>query len=93
MKANNISRRQMIKLSSITGLSTVVSPFFSKAAAEISFTDSANNNIEIPASDSDICFMNAVDMAALLRTKKISAREVMQAHLKQEFQCCYLQNQ
>ena len=27
--------------------------------------------------------MNAVDMAALLRTKKISAREVMQSHLKQ----------
>jgi amidase len=31
----------------------------------------------------EICFMRAVDMAAALRARKISAREVMQAHLKQ----------
>ena len=32
---------------------------------------------------SDVCFMTAVELAALIRTKKISAREVMDAHLKQ----------
>ncbi len=32
---------------------------------------------------SDICTMRAVDMVAALRAKKLSAREVMQAHLKQ----------
>jgi amidase len=31
----------------------------------------------------EICFMRAVDLAAMIRTKKLSAKEVMQAHLKQ----------
>ena len=31
----------------------------------------------------DICFLTAVEMAALIRRKKLSAREVMDAHLKQ----------
>ena len=36
------------------------------------------------ASDTpDICFLTAVEMAALIRRKKLSAREVMDAHLKQ----------
>ena len=32
---------------------------------------------------SDVCFMTAVELATLIRKKKISAREVMDAHLKQ----------
>jgi amidase len=32
---------------------------------------------------SDVCFMTAVEMASLIRRKKLSAREVMDAHLKQ----------
>lgn len=31
----------------------------------------------------DLCFTSAVDLAAMIRTKKVSAREVMQAHLAQ----------
>ena len=31
----------------------------------------------------DICFLTAVEMAGLIRRKKLSAREVMEAHLKQ----------
>ena len=31
----------------------------------------------------DICFLTAVEMAALIRGKKLSARELMDAHLKQ----------
>ncbi len=31
----------------------------------------------------DICYMRAVDILAAIRAKKLSAREVMQAHLKQ----------
>src|ERR1039458_6300006 len=31
----------------------------------------------------DICFLTAVEMAALIRRKKLSAREVMDVHLKQ----------
>jgi amidase len=73
----------MLKLSTIGSLSAVVSPLLSKASVTTCVTDPANNNIDIPGPGDDICFMNAVDMAALLRSKKISAREVMQAHIKQ----------
>jgi amidase len=34
-------------------------------------------------SDSSICFMSAVEMARLIRAKKLSAREALAAHLKQ----------
>lgn len=37
----------------------------------------------LAAETPDICFLTAVDMAALIRRKKLSAREVMDAHLKQ----------
>ena len=31
----------------------------------------------------DLCFMNAMDLAALIRARRVSAREVMAAHLEQ----------
>jgi amidase len=37
----------------------------------------------MPNSIDEICFMRAVDILDLVRRKKLSAREVMQAHLKQ----------
>jgi amidase len=37
----------------------------------------------IAAPASDICFLTAVEIAGLIRRKKLSAREVMAAHLKQ----------
>ena len=36
----------------------------------------------VPSSD-DICFQSAVELASLIRRKELSAREVMQAHLRQ----------
>ncbi|HVA93385.1 MAG TPA: amidase [Candidatus Dormibacteraeota bacterium] len=35
------------------------------------------------AMDSSICFMSAIEMARLIRTKKLSAREALAAHMKQ----------
>jgi amidase len=35
------------------------------------------------AADSSICFMSAIEMARLIRAKKLSAREALAAHLKQ----------
>jgi amidase len=35
------------------------------------------------ATDSTICFVSAVEMARLIRAKKLSAREVLAAHLAQ----------
>jgi amidase len=37
----------------------------------------------LAAQTPDICFLTAVEMASLIRRKKLSAREVMTAHLKQ----------
>jgi amidase len=36
-----------------------------------------------PSTATDLCFLPATELVALLRTKKVSAREVMQAHLAQ----------
>ena len=35
-----------------------------------------------PPHSNDLCFRNAVDLAALIRARKVSAREVMAAHLE-----------
>src|ERR1700733_3797854 len=35
------------------------------------------------ATEPEICFLSAVEMAGLIRRKKLSAREAMSAHLKQ----------
>ncbi|HEY2906592.1 MAG TPA: amidase family protein, partial [Vicinamibacterales bacterium] len=35
------------------------------------------------ATDSAVCFMSAIELAQLIRTKKLSAREALAAHLKQ----------
>ena len=40
-------------------------------------------NTATPNSGDEICFMRAVDMVDAIRTRKLSAREVMQAHLQQ----------
>jgi amidase len=36
-----------------------------------------------PAGGSSVCFMSAVEMARLIRAKKLSAREALADHLKQ----------
>src|SRR5262245_40928239 len=38
---------------------------------------------QAPTSDSSICFLSAIEMARLIQAKKLSAREVLAAHLKQ----------
>src|SRR5438874_9960026 len=39
--------------------------------------------LQAQASDSSVCFMSAVEMAQLIRMKKLSAREALAAHLNQ----------
>lgn len=39
--------------------------------------------LEAQAASDPICFLSAVEMARLIRTKKLSARETLEAHLKQ----------
>jgi amidase len=47
------------------------------------FLSAAVSGYAMPHSSDEICFMRAVDMVDAIRSKKVSAREVMQAHLKQ----------
>jgi len=74
MKEHSISRRQMLKATSLTALSAI---------APVSFLKASERRVDLPDNPSELCFTTAVDMATLLRTKKISSREVMQSHLKQ----------
>jgi amidase len=39
--------------------------------------------LEAQAADSSVCFMSTVEMARLIRNKKLSAREALAAHVKQ----------
>jgi amidase len=43
----------------------------------------APNSENRDGSHADICFLRATDLAAMIREKKLSAREVMEAHLRQ----------
>src|SRR5271156_2901652 len=69
--SSQMSRRDDLKLGTSTALSAAAPPLLSS-----SFAGST-------AAGDDICFMRAVDIVQAIRTKKLSAREVMQAHLKQ----------
>src|SRR5436309_9380253 len=44
---------------------------------------SEESEVTPPATPRDLCFMAARELATLIRTRKVSAREVMTAHLDQ----------
>lgn len=81
MNEKNISRRHMLKISSVATLSNMVLPSF--LSAKNSLPSFKGNNFKIPDPGNEPCFMTALDMSTLLRSKKISARELMQVHLRQ----------
>jgi amidase len=77
---SKMSRREALKLGTNVAVSAAMTPLLSASSIEPRRT-SAN----MPGADTspDICFLRAVDMVDFIRKKKLSAREVMQAHLKQ----------
>jgi len=78
MNTKKIRRRQMITASSVAAFSAVISPWLASAKTFIPVKKN-----ELAFVGDEVCYMNAMDLAVLLRKKKISVREVMQAHLKQ----------
>jgi amidase len=84
---NRITRRDALKLGTNAAVSAAVAPLLASGnTLPSSSDDSVSAPAEpepMPASADDICFMRAVDTLALLRQKKLSSREVVQAHLKQ----------
>jgi amidase len=82
-----MTRRDALKLGTIVVVSAATAPLL-PAQPEKTASDTMTNSVNEPAyktpdSSDEICFMRAVDILGLLRRKKLSAREVMQAHLKQ----------
>ena len=75
---SKMSRREALKLGTNAAVSAAMAPLFSANPVE-----AKSRSANAPDASPDICFLRAVDMAKLIREKKLSARDVMQAHLKQ----------
>ena len=74
-----IERREFLKvLGSAAAVGGVTEPLhlFARAAPARAAPDA-------PAPANDLCFMSAREVVTLIQTRKVSAREVMAAHLKQ----------
>ena len=67
MNPNNVDRRDFIKAAGTSAIVTAV-------AGGASITAEA-------ATADELCFSSAVELARLIRSKQVSAREVMAAHL------------
>src|SRR5215831_7792418 len=94
-----ITRRDALKLGTRIAISAAAAPLLStqpcalgeplnhgKPGQPDSYTMPNSTMVppdRTPDSSDEICFMRAVDILDLMRKKKLSAREVMQAHLKQ----------
>src|SRR2546426_1170687 len=84
-----ITRRKALKLGTTAAVSAAIGPHLShRTSPGSSELDQSSGSALVdssvaPASDSEICFMPARQLADLIRQKKLSSREVMQAHLKQ----------
>lgn len=63
-----MTRRDTLKIGTAAAISAAAAPLHSPT---------------IPSGANEICFMRAADIVGAIRAKKLSAREVMEAHLKQ----------
>ena len=74
---SKMTRRDALKLGTGTALSAALAQSASGAGRSTAAGPAT------PNPGNEICFMRAVDMVEAIRTKKLSARELMQAHLQQ----------
>ena len=83
----DMTRRDALKIGTSAAISAAATPLLashkeiSAGATEPSAALSSPG--QKAGSPEEICFLRAVDILELLRKKKVSAREVLQAHLKQ----------
>jgi amidase len=84
-----ITRREALKAGTAAAVTAAIAPHVSPSAQpdllrrEDSLMGTSTHLAATSAPDSELCFLPARQMAELIRQKKLSAREVMQAHLKQ----------
>src|SRR6266446_4541953 len=84
-----ITRREALKMGTTAAVTAAIAPHVSSAThpdslpPDDSVTRKPADLATMAMTESEICFMSARQMADLIRQKKLSAREVMRAHLKQ----------
>ncbi|HEV2196493.1 MAG TPA: amidase [Candidatus Acidoferrum sp.] len=82
-----ITRRDALKLGTSAAVGATVAPLLTKGAehvrSELRELSRYDSNVMAPVSENEICFMHAGDLAAMIRGRKISSRELMQAYLRQ----------
>src|SRR5712691_4703606 len=84
-----ITRRKALKIGTTAAVGAAIAPRVSSSAQSNSpgpddpLTPVPAQAAPSAIADSEICFMSARQMTDLIRQKKLSAREVMQAQLKQ----------
>ena len=80
-----MSRRDALKLSTNAAVSAAITPLLASGAERTSAPLSAQttSTSQVSSGPTDICFLRAIDMVDLVRRKKLSSREIMQAHLRQ----------
>jgi amidase len=79
---SRMTRRDALKLGTGTAISAALLPSAGRESVAATERNTTHDAAAATAGD-ELCFMRAVDMVQALRTKQLSAREVMQAHLKQ----------
>ena len=79
-----MTRRDALKLGTNAAVSAAMTPLLAQSEhASAAFNSARNSSAKTADASPDICFLRAVEIAALIRQKKLSAREALQAHLKQ----------
>jgi len=78
----NLTRREVLKAGSTAAVTAILSPFIENAGREKENSNMRNTELARTPSE-EICFTEVTALAELLRTKKVSAVEVMKAHLSQ----------
>src|ERR1700682_4094482 len=85
--SSKITRRDALRLGTSAAMSAAATPLLSSPIEKFGAAPERNPVLAprdvTPNSSDEICFMRAVDILDSIRKKKLSAREVMQAHLKQ----------
>ena len=78
----SLTRRDVLKAGSSTAVTAILSPLIGNAAAVPENSQLAETS-PTAAPSQELCFAEATTLVELLRTKKVSAVELMQAHLGQ----------
>jgi len=77
---DSITRREFSRRFGAAAVSSAIAAPNNAAPAQNPNDEPA---VALPEGTEELCFLRATDLVALIRSKKVSAREVMQAHLAQ----------